>query len=85
MPKRLNPSDKNGANPFSSDDWDWPYILYVGRVWLHYTDEEIMNMTPRKFKSQLDVHYDVQQRLHGGNPQRNSTDQVGYIDQIPGW
>ena len=42
-------------------------------------------MTPRKFKSQLDVHYDVQRRISGGNSQRNSTDQVGYIDQIPGW
>lgn len=59
--------------------------LYVGRVWLHYTDEEVMSMTPRKFKSQLDVHYDVQQRMHGEKSQRNSTDQVGYIDQIPGW
>ena len=48
-------------------------------------DEEIMRMTPRKFKSQLDVHHDVQQRLHGGKLQGNSTDQVGYIDQIPGW
>ena len=42
-------------------------------------------MTPRKFKSQLGVHYDVQQRLHGRNLQENSIDQVGYIDQIPGW
>jgi hypothetical protein len=52
---------------------------------LHYTDEETMGMTPRKFKSQLDVHYDVQKRMHGGKSQGNSTDQVGYIDQIPGW
>jgi len=52
---------------------------------LHYTDEEIMNMTPRKFKSQLDVHYDVQKRMYGGKAQVNSTDQIGYIDQIPGW
>nr|DAL21289.1 MAG TPA_asm: hypothetical protein [Caudoviricetes sp.] len=44
-----------------------------------------MRMTPRKFKSQLDVHHDVQQRLHGGKLQGNSTDHVGYIDQIPGW
>lgn len=44
-----------------------------------------MDMTPRKFKSQLDVHYDVQQRLHGENVQGKSADQVGYIDQIPGW
>ena len=73
------------ANPFVKDDWDWPFILYVGRVWLHYTDEETMGMTPRKFKSQLDVHYDVQKRMHGGKSQGNSTDQVGYIDQIPGW
>lgn len=42
-------------------------------------------MTPRKFKSQLDVHYDVQQRMHVEKSQRNYADQVGYIDQIPGW
>lgn len=42
-------------------------------------------MTPRKFKSQLDVHYDVQKRMHSGKSQVNSTDQIGYIDQIPGW
>ena len=42
-------------------------------------------MTPRKFKSQLDVHYDVQKRMHDVESQGNSTDQIGYIDQIPGW
>jgi hypothetical protein len=44
-----------------------------------------MNLTPRKFKSQLDVHLDVQQRMHGAQSQSNSTAQMGYIDQIPGW
>lgn len=42
-------------------------------------------MTPRKFKSQLDVHYDVQRRMHGEKSSKESTSQFGYIDQIPGW
>lgn len=42
-----------------------------------------MNLTPRKFKSQLDVHADIQKRMHGtGN---NESTQSAYIDQIPGW
>lgn len=42
-------------------------------------------MTPRRFKSQLDVHYDIQRRMHGDKSNTNSTSQIGYIDQIPGW
>lgn len=71
------------ADPFAADNWDWPYILYVGRVWLKYSDDELWNMTPRKFKSQLDVHKDVQDRLHGVSP--TAASQEGFIDNIPGW
>jgi len=43
-------------------------------------------MTPRKFKSQLDVHEEVQRAMYsnkGGKKQRP----VGTvpIDQVPGW
>ena len=48
-------------------------------------------MTPRKFKSQLDVHQDVQQQMNGGSSDREAKamqkaikKQV-YIDQIPNW
>lgn len=52
-------------------------------------------MTPRKFKSQLDVHQDVQQQMNGGSSSRDAKamqkamkkQQVTtrYIDQIPNW
>ena len=42
-------------------------------------------MTPRKFKSQLNVHYDVQKRMYGSGTEGSSTTNAGYIDQIPGW
>ncbi len=52
-------------------------------------------MTPRKFKSQLDVHQDVQQQMNGGSSSRDAKAmqkaikkqqvQSGYIDQIPNW
>ncbi len=48
-------------------------------------------MTPRKFKSQLDVHQDVQKQMNGGSSDREAKamqkaikKQV-YIDQIPNW
>lgn len=70
------------ANPAKSDNWDWPYILYVGRVWLHYTDAETLSLTPRMFAAQLAVHKDIQERLHGLS---SSAPQDSFIDQIPGW
>jgi hypothetical protein len=70
------------ADPFKSDDWDWPYILYIGRVWLRYTEKEIWQLTPRQFKAQLEVHADIQRRLNGAKTQM---EQTGYIDQLKGW
>ena len=75
------------ANPFVKDDWDWPFILYAGRVWLKYTDEQIWNLTPRFFQSQMRVHNYIQEVKYGSsdNNSNNKTVQDGYIDQIPGW
>ena len=75
------------ANPFVKDDWDWPFILYAGRVWLKYTDEQIWNLTPRFFQSQMRVHNYIQELKYGSseNVGNNKTVQDGYIDQIPGW
>ena len=44
-------------------------------------------MTPRKFKSQLDVHKDVQQQMNGGYSKREYKQRVqtGFIDQLSGW
>jgi hypothetical protein len=73
-------------NP-SQDGWDWPYILYVGRKWLGYTDDQLWSLTPRQFDSQLKVHLDVTKKMHGGtgsSPLPNVGD-AGFIDQIPGW
>lgn len=67
----------------NQDGWDWPYILYVGRVWLHYTDEQIWKLTPRQFYTQLNVHNDVRKRMYGTGS--SSSEHAGFIDQIPGW
>jgi hypothetical protein len=57
-------------------------------------EEEIWGMTPRKFKSQLDVHKDIQQQMNGISSSRDAKAmqksmkkqvQSGYIDQVPNW
>ena len=74
------------SNP-NQDGWDWPYILYVGRVWLGYTEKEIWALTPRQFSAQLAVHEDITKRMYGERPagKKTSVASTGYIDQIPGW
>lgn len=72
------------ANPFTEDTWDWPYILYAGIVFLNYPEEQVWNLTPRKFKALLDVHYEVLSVMNGGKTTRTSS-QMTHIDQIPGW
>lgn len=75
------------TNP-NQDGWDWPYILYVGRVWLGYTDKETWALTPRQFSAQLAVHEDITKRMHGQGMTPASSAKAastGFIDQIPGW
>jgi hypothetical protein len=72
------------TNP-NQDGWDWPYILYVGRVWLEYTDKEVWALTPRQFVSQLNVHEDIMKQMHGQSTKAGKAIPTGYIDQIPGW
>lgn len=53
------------------------------------------NLTPRKFKSQLDVHQDIQHQMNGGDSKRDIKEmqkymykqrvQTGFIDQLSGW
>lgn len=59
------------------DGWDWPYIMYVGRVWLGYTSEEVWRLTPRQFKAQLDVHVRLNSRS-----EFNSEVTEGFIDNL---
>jgi len=78
------------TNP-NRDGWDWPYILYVGRVWLRYTEREVWSLTPRQFDTQIHVHEDVTRQMYGTNNNKGSNGQskpsppIGYIDQIKGW
>jgi hypothetical protein len=72
--------------------WDWPFIVYAGTVWLNRSEEDVMQMTPRKFYSLLTVHYDIK-RLENGSSTSNTnwrtngiqTAPTGYIDMIPGF
>ena len=72
------------ANP-NQDGWDWPYIIYIGRVWLKYTDKETWALTPRQFASQLSVHEEITKTMYGKKPSSGASSPVGFIDQIPGW
>lgn len=74
------------SNP-TRDGWDWPYILYVGRKWLGYTDEQIWALTPRQFDAQLKVHEDIQKRMYSTGETKPVAPPAGagFIDQIPGW
>ena len=75
------------SNP-NQDGWDWPYILYVGRVWLHYTDDQVWRLTPRQFDAQLKVHEEILKKTHGVTSSSKATmapAATGFIDQIPGW
>ena len=63
-------------------------MVYVGRVWLCYTEEEFWKLTPRQFKAQLDVHEDITSKMYGNgsNSSRQMSRQpLGFIDQIQGW
>jgi hypothetical protein len=44
-------------------------------------------MTPKKFKRQLEVHEDIQRKMHGNGQSTPKPKgmQVGYIDQLNGW
>jgi hypothetical protein len=72
--------------------WDWPFIVYAGTVWLNRSEEDVMQMTPRKFYSLLTVHYDIK-RLENGSNKSNTNWRTngiheaptGYIDMIPGF
>ena len=63
--------------------------MYVGRVWLEYTDKETWALTPRQFVAQLDVHESVVRQMHGqgakAKPNVGKSTEMGFIDQIPGW
>lgn len=72
------------ANPFKEDNWDWPFILYAGMVFLNYSEDEVWNLTPRKFKVLLDAHYEVVALLNGSTLKRKN-EPFSYIDKIPGW
>ena len=67
----------------SQDGWDWPYILYVGRKWLGYTDEQLWQLTPKQFASQVSVHENVTKQMYGAGDKPAAP--TGFIDQIPGW
>jgi hypothetical protein len=68
----------------TQDGWDWPYILYVGRKWLGYTDEQVWRLTPKQFASQVSVHENVIKQMHGVDGSKTDAPS-GFIDQIPGW
>ena len=72
------------ANP-NQDGWDWPYIIYIGRVWLKYTDKETWALTPRQFASQLSVHEEITKQMHGNGSKSSTPTANSFIDQIPGW
>lgn len=72
----------------SLDGWDWPYILYVGRVWLMYSEQEIWRLTPRQFQAQLKVHEHILKQKYGTGTTQTTGAQdaaTGFVDQIPGW
>jgi len=58
-------------------------MLYVGRVWLHYTDTEIWALTPRQFYSQLKVRQEYVKSQ--GSLKTSENAETGYIDEVPGW
>lgn len=81
-------SDCTAASPRQDDGWDWPYLVYIGRVWLCYTEPEFWKLTPRQLVAQIRVHEEVTAQMHGAAPkngQSMSRQPLGYIDQIPGW
>lgn len=60
--------------------------MYIGRVWLRYTEEEIWRLTPRQFSSQVSVHEDITRQMYGGSSASDKPPEPnGYIDQIKGW
>ena len=70
---------------FAHDDgWDWPWLFYIGRNWLGFTEDEFWETTPRTFKALLNVHMEIKklERQSAGGAQEP---QLTTIDQIKGW
>lgn len=73
------------ANPVD-DSWDWPYILFAGRVFLHYTEDELWRVTPRVFNSQLDIYYYMRDAETAKQQVSGTVNgAVSYVDKIAGW
>ena len=73
----------DGAVSQEQDLWDWPYIFYVGRTLLGFSDQELWNVTPRYFKSQWDAHV-AYSNSQGEQPAKEKVS-AGFIDQVQGW
>lgn len=67
------------------DGWDWPFIIYVGTVWLRRSEEEVWNMTPKKLYALLKVHIDLESAKSGSTKKPSGQAKGTYIDNIPGW
>lgn len=74
----------NGPSPFVKDNWDWPFIMYAGTVWLKRTEEEVWKLTPRKLQALMRVHYDVMKKQNGV-ASKDTKQEYDFIDNIPGW
>ena len=62
--------------------FDWPYILYTGMVWLGYTEQEVWQLTPRKWKALTDVHIKQYKQQWGVQDDSAEAVNTGYIDEI---
>ncbi len=55
-------------------------------MWLKYTDEELWNMTPVQYKSQLKIYMELNKaKSSGGSKNTNGLVVDGFIDQLSGW
>lgn len=60
------------------DQWDWPFLVYVGTKILGMSEAKFWKTTPRKFKALVNVHIKFQE----GGKKGSKKSAPGYIDQV---
>lgn len=76
------------------DGWNWPWLLFLSRELLHFTEEEFWSCTPKKLYALIEQAQEFNKQKYGdggdssasgGRARSSGQPKEGYIDQLPGW
>lgn len=76
------------------DGWNWPWLLFISRELIHFSEEEFWNCTPKKLYALIEQAQEFNRQKYGtddssSTPRKQAKSKghvsEGYIDQLPGW